>query len=341
MEKVLSIIIPTYNMSQYIERCLNSLLSSATKDKLDIIVVNDGSKDDSSEKAKHVALSYPDTIRVIDKPNGNYGSCINTGLKLAIGKYIKILDADDQFDTSSLEKVIDLIEHVDVDLVLTDFKRNYEQAKTELVSFPLPPKKILPFTEICSIKEFKNLWMHSVMYKTALFHQIDYYQTEGISYTDQEWIFSPLAVVRKVYYIPEALYLYTLGREGQTVSESYMKRNFAQHVICIKSMINSFNQLPTDTPKAIKQMLYSRLFNLVRFVYKGYLIKRYKDKKGTLRDFDAFIETSLPKLHKDIAKLKLSKPVMPYHYIKHWQKNPRSRVLHYMINLYIWKKRLF
>lgn len=70
MEKLLSIIIPTYNMSLYIERCMNSLISSKTIEKLDIIVVNDGSKDDSSEKAKNIAISYPNSIRVIDKEMG-------------------------------------------------------------------------------------------------------------------------------------------------------------------------------------------------------------------------------------------------------------------------------
>lgn len=340
MEKVLSIIIPTYNMSLYIERCLNSLLSSNTKDKLDIIVVNDGSKDDSAEKAKQIARSCPDAIRVIDKENGNYGSCINTGLKFVKGKYVKILDADDQFDTISLEKVLGQIEHIDVDLVLTDFKMNYEQGKSELIKFSQTPYKELVFTDICNSKDFKSLWMHSVMYKTEIFHKINYQQTEGVSYTDQEWIFSPLSVVRRVYYIPETLYLYTLGREGQTVSDSYLSKNFLHHVICIKSMINSFNHLPAETPEPIKQLLYTRLLKLVRFVYKGYLIKKYQDKDNTLKDFDDFIKTSIPMLHKDISKQKLSKPIIPYHYIKHWQKTPNSKVLYYMIKLYIWKKRL-
>ena len=135
MEKLLSIIIPTYNMSLYIERCMNSLISSKTIEKLDIIVVNDGSKDDSSEKAKNIAISYPNSIRVIDKENGNYGSCINTGLKLAKGKYIKILDADDLFDTHNLENVLDIIKELDVDMILTDFKMAYSNGKSKLRSF--------------------------------------------------------------------------------------------------------------------------------------------------------------------------------------------------------------
>lgn len=207
MKKLLSVLIPTYNMSLYIERCMNSLLSEKTKDKLDIIVINDGSKDDSSEKAKKIALLYPNSIRVIDKENGNYGSCINAGLRLAKGKYIKILDADDQFDTKNLERILEEIENKEADLVLTDFLINKEQGKSELINFSIDPFKLLPFSEICSSKDFKRLWMHSVMYKTSIFKNINYHQTEGISYTDQEWIFAPLSVVKNVFYIPCSLYI--------------------------------------------------------------------------------------------------------------------------------------
>lgn len=341
MKKLLSVLIPTYNMSLYIERCMNSLLSEKTKEKLDIIVINDGSKDDSSEKAKKIALLYPNSIRVIDKENGNYGSCINAGLKLAKGKYIKILDADDQFDTKNLERILEEIENKEADLVLTDFLINEEQGKSELINFSIDPFKLLPFSEICSSKDFKRLWMHSVMYKTSIFKNINYHQTEGISYTDQEWIFAPLSVVKNVFYIPSSLYIYTLGREGQTVSTPFLEKNFAHHVICLKSMFLSFNNLPKDTPEPIKQMLYSRLLRFTKFVYKGFLIKKYQDPNNTLKDFDEFIRTSNPTMYEDIKKVRLSKPIIPYHYIKHWQKSPNSKVLYYMIKLYIWKKRIF
>lgn len=341
MKKLLSVIIPTYNMSLYIERCINSLLSEKTKDKLDIIVINDGSKDDSSEKAKKIAQSYPSTIRVIDKENGNYGSCINAGLKLAKGKYIKILDADDQFDTKNLEKILDEIENKDADLILTDFLMDEEQGKSELINFTLEPYKQLLFSEICTSKDFLRLWMHSVMYKTDIFKKINYHQTEGISYTDQEWIFVPLFVVKDVFYIPRVLYIYTLGREGQTVSTPYLEKNFVHHVICLKNMILSFNELPLDTPEPIKQMLFTRLLRFTKFIYKGFLIKKYQDPTNTLKSFDEFIKTSNPALYKEIQKIRLSKPIIPYHYIRHWQKSPNSKVLYCMIKLYIWKKRIF
>ena len=122
MEKILTIVIPTYNMQDYLRRCLDSLIVSEEQmNKLEVLVINDGSKDNSSAIAHEYQDKYPDTFRVIDKGNGNYGSCINRGLKEATGKYIKVLDADDHFENKSLEEVLNMMLRIDVDLFLTDF----------------------------------------------------------------------------------------------------------------------------------------------------------------------------------------------------------------------------
>ena len=107
MIKLLTIVIPTYNMEAYLNRCLDSLLvSDEQMQLLEVLVINDGSKDNSSAIAHEYEAKYPNTFRVIDKENGNYGSCVNRGLKEASGKYIKVLDADDWFDTTEFEKYL-------------------------------------------------------------------------------------------------------------------------------------------------------------------------------------------------------------------------------------------
>lgn len=97
MDKILTIIIPTYNMEKYLRHCLDSLIVP-NMDKVEVLMINDGSKDSSSAIGHEYQNRYPKTFRVIDKENGNYGSCINRGLKEATGKYVKVLDADDSFD---------------------------------------------------------------------------------------------------------------------------------------------------------------------------------------------------------------------------------------------------
>ena len=108
MEKILTIIIPTYNMEKYLDKCLTSLIIEDKKlmKLLEVLVVIDGAKDRSSEIGHTYQDKYPETFRVIDKENGNYGSCINRGLKEAKGKYVKVLDADDSFDNGNFSKPV-------------------------------------------------------------------------------------------------------------------------------------------------------------------------------------------------------------------------------------------
>ena len=103
MAKILTVVIPTYNMEKYLDRCLTSLIvtNNDLLERLEVIVVIDGAKDRSSEIAHSYQIRYPQTFIVIDKENGNYGSCVNRGVAEATGKYIKILDADDWFDLTA------------------------------------------------------------------------------------------------------------------------------------------------------------------------------------------------------------------------------------------------
>ena len=98
MDKLLTIVIPSYNMEKYLDRCLSSLIVSDEKMQcLEVLVINDGSKDRTSEIAHTYEERFPGTFRVVDKENGHYGSCVNRGLKEARGTFIKVLDADDYF----------------------------------------------------------------------------------------------------------------------------------------------------------------------------------------------------------------------------------------------------
>ena len=92
--KILSIVVPTYNVEKYLERCIDSLVyDEKVLNDLEILIVNDGSKDNSLQIAKKYEKQYPNTIKVIDKENGGHGSTINAGLKVATGKYFRVIDS--------------------------------------------------------------------------------------------------------------------------------------------------------------------------------------------------------------------------------------------------------
>ena len=108
-------------MEPYLRHCLDSLIIDKGMDELEVFVINDGSKDRSSKIAREYQDKYPNTFYVIDKVNGNYGSCINRGLKEATGKYIKVLDADDCFNARALQDVIQRLMNIDTDVILTNY----------------------------------------------------------------------------------------------------------------------------------------------------------------------------------------------------------------------------
>lgn len=219
MSKLLSIIIPTYNMEKYLDKGLYSLIvSEKLWGYLEVLIINDGSKDKSSDIAHRYEQKNPELFRVIDKENGNYGSCINRGIKEASGKYIKIMDADDSFDKDGLESVLHKLININADLVLTnticitDGTEKITSQKIELV-----PNKEYCFSDSLIDKELENITMHNIMYKRSILVENNYQQQEGISYTDQEWIYTPMAAVNTIVYLDVIVYKYLIGRIGQTM----------------------------------------------------------------------------------------------------------------------------
>ena len=110
MDKVLTVIVPVYNMEKYIRQCLESLVIGEVLDRIEVMVVLDGAKDGSAEIAYEFVEQYPDTFRIIYKANGGHGSAINTGLMMASGEYLKILDSDDWVERDAFCRLVDCLE---------------------------------------------------------------------------------------------------------------------------------------------------------------------------------------------------------------------------------------
>lgn len=317
--KVLSIIIPMYNMENYIGKCLQSLLDIPTEwlESIDIIVVNDGSKDQSLRIATSYQKKYPEVIRVIDKENGNYGSCINAGLAKALGTYVKVLDSDDYFSSVGLSAVLEKISSIPVmDMIITDFDIiNANDEITNHVSFHLKKEKCLLFNDIW--KKISDIQMHAIIYRTELFKEINYHQTEGISYTDQEWCYYPMVKIQTVYYVNNVLYKYLLGREGQTMSESVLKKKISHLEIVANKMLKHFSLLDKNKLSRERYLLLRKRI-LVRYkdIYRLYLIG-YKKEEFDAKAFDEL--DSFVKQNKDIYSLlgltSVYKKVMPIPYV--------------------------
>lgn len=317
MNKILTIIIPTYNMEKYLRRCLDSLIIDEEGMKqLEVLVINDGSKDSSSQIAHEYQDKYPDTFRVIDKENGNYGSCINTGLKEATGKYIKVLDADDTFNTEGFREYVGLLNRIDVDLVITDVVVvNPEGNQLSKSTRRIQPNSIQMISNV--IDDFLNphIQMHAVTYKTANLREINYYQTEGISYTDQEWMFIPMTKVETLYYYPVVLYQYLVGRDGQTVELDAHIRNISHHIKSDFYMLSLFEKVPTS--HIIYRYLKNRCSSCFISLYYRYLILRPK----TLSISDLVSIDNKLSSNSVIYQETMNASKVHIHYIKLWRES--------------------
>lgn len=318
MDKILSIIVPTYNMEKYLRKCLDSLIvSDENMQRLEVLVINDGSKDSSSQIAHEYEAKYPETFRVIDKENGNYGSCINRGLKETTGKYVKVLDADDSFDAKVLENYICFLDNVDVDLIISDFNVvNENGACLSEFTFNLPMNK--PFS-LQDIPEEMNtfLFHQSITYKRDVFGRFTYHQTEGISYTDDEWIFEPMLWIESALYYPHTLYLYLRGREGQTFDSKVIERTLEQRVKVIKEMLFFYKEnigtCRQENVSFVSEKMARRCFVL----YYLFLI-RFHTTENTkkIKEFDLYLKNISPKIH---DKINVLTNRLGWRYVKHWR----------------------
>lgn len=335
MTKILTIVIPTYNMEAYLKRCLDSLIVSEEQmQSLEVLVINDGSKDKSSEIAHEYETKYPNTFRVIDKENGNYGSCINHGLKEAQGKYIKILDADDWFDTANFEKYLQFLSNVDADLVLTSFSivQNDTMEASLAYNPALEERKVYDFSQ-CNLDMVGVYMMHAVTYRIELLRKIDYYQTEGISYTDTEWAYNPLFAVKSVVYTNLDVYQYLLGREGQTMDPKVMLRTINHHEIITRSLIENEHK---NTPHGFAKITIERQIDyLLSTVYRSRLVLQDDNSfdNKQMQEFDNYLKEIRPDKYGLVGKYIL-KPALPIPYVLYWRKFGKRFPVDGIRNLY-------
>ena len=297
-------------MEKYLNKCLDSLLVT-NMDLIEVLVINDGSKDNSSAIAHEYQDKYPNVFKVIDKENGNYGSCINRGLKEATGKYVKILDADDSFYSSNFDRFLDEIKDIDVDLILTDFISEDEQGNVLRKSnYPLPFNVKSDYLHLFrSGKIDFQINMHAITYKLQNLVDMNYQQTEGISYTDMEWCFTPMTKVRTGVYLKFPVYRYLLGRPGQTMDESVKKKQIIQLMKMTESLAERYNKCyDQDYHLYLNFISKSQIIN----IYKVALFENLIDWK-LLDDYDDAIQKKSYKLYLELNNIKYIKFYRKYH----------------------------
>lgn len=303
MEKQISIIIPTYNMEQYIAKCLDSLLIPDL-DQVEVWVVNDGSKDRSSEIAHSYEARYPHSIHVLDKPNGNYGSCINAALPHCTGRYVKVLDADDTFDTRAFAEFVAELPNRNEDVVITDYVivNPPKEEHTPKIFNNIVDRVRYNLNQFTDTIDYGYIQMHCLTYKTQVFSRFRYHQTEGISYTDSQWAVIPQLFCKSFIYLPLPVYRYVLGREGQTMAPSVLNKSFIQRIKVIEEMTSTIAGLDADNES--RNLVNKYLVFLHSCVYFAALDCFDKDKSEIVKRYDIQLKDVMPEVYNALAQIK-------------------------------------
>ena len=245
--KLLSFAIPCYNSAAYMEKCIKSCLAGG--DDVEIIIVDDGStKDDTLKIAKEYEAKYPNIVKAVHQENGGHGQAVNTGLANATGMFFKVVDSDDWVDVKSYKKILtklkSFVEEDDLpDMLIANYVYEKVGAKRKKVIHyenALPVDRMFGWNEMGHFKVDQYILMHSVIYRTQLTKEFGLKLPEHTFYVDNIFVFEPLPVVQKMYYMNVNFYRYFIGREDQSVNETVMISRIDQQLRVTRRLIDSY-----------------------------------------------------------------------------------------------------
>ena len=331
MNKVLTIIIPSYNMEAYLDKGLSSLVVDEERMRLfEALVINDGSTDRTSEIGHAYETRFPDTFRVIDKANGHYGSCVNRGLAEARGTFVKVLDADDRFG-DAFAGYLDFLQETGADLVLTDSVMTHSDGNAfSKTTFPLPPREDLPLGILLE-RGIRGLGHVNITYRTDILRKMDYRQTEGISYTDLEWSSLPVCGVSTVAYYPEIIYCYQQGRAGQSVDIAYRKDHMWMENQVVLGLAKKYEAVKDSLPAANAAQFRSIVASFSRQIYFHYLLNYPKAlPESDLAGFDRALYQASKEVYDLAADAKDVNVFGTFHFVRDYRKRGTRKQLSFL-----------
>lgn len=351
MQKILTVVIPAYNMEKYLQRCCESVLvkDRLLREQLEVIVVNDGSQDRTLDIAKHFAVIAPETFVVVDKPNGNYGSCVNVGINLAKGVYFRVLDADDYLDVEVFEAYLRFLLHFNndarPDLVVSDYVHITPQGQiveTHIYNFAID----FGFS-LADIPMGVVMQQYALTYKLQLLQRIGYFQSEGISYTDTEYSIEPLVAVKNVVYFNKILAYYQVGRDGQTMNATTYARNFWMMVKIGCNVISRHStMMKYAVPEAVGYYEHRVKWLIRECYYTGIFGHKNIAVSVDLLPLDSLLVIHVPEIWRWTEELKFPFPLFPIRYVQAWRKGQKvrlivARLIRRASRALLWKSNIF
>lgn len=304
---LLSIAVPSYNAQETLGRCLSSFADGRFLDRLEVLIIDDGSQDDTAAVAQRFVQAHPGIFRLISQPNAGHGGAVNTGIAAAGGKYFRIVDADDWMDSDALAKLLSAMESLSPDMFLDERTENWETSGREVpICLPksAPFGRIADFSSITGSEFFPCISMHTVTPRTELLRTAGVRLMEHAFYVDMQYVIGIACFARTVTAMQLSVYHYALGIRGQSVNPVNYVRNYAQHdrvlKACARYCAENANQMPPGREEYVRTLLTL----LAHTQYNIALIYNPDRQEGArqARELTAFLSNEFPWLARATRK---------------------------------------
>ena len=313
-KKTLTFVVPAYNMTEYLERCVESLIASKRNDDIEVLIVDDGSSDGTLEMAQKFEARYPGIVRAIHQENKGHGGAVNTGIAAASGMYVKVVDADDWVGPESLEQVMAVLrEEADstepIDMLVTNYVYDKVSKRNKhVVNFRHAMKagERLAWNDLGHFGLAEYILMHALTYRTAVVRESGMQLPEHTFYVDFIYAYQPFPWVKTMKYLDTPFYHYFIGRDGQSVQTDVMIRRVDQLRLVNQCMVRATPERGTVPDGLYRYMIH--FLAIESSVASVFMIlsrdpENYEKKKDMWDDIKAYS----PTIYKDVRKKAMSR----------------------------------
>lgn len=288
MKKLFSVAVPCYNSQDYMNKCVDSLLAGG--EEVEILIVDDGSTDDTGKIADDYQARFPKIVRAIHQPNKGHGGALNTAIAAATGEFFFVVDSDDWLDKKNyprlLQSMHECIAKGGVDLIVADYIYQHQDiTKNRVIGYGqvFPHRKICTWSQTHRFALHQYLTLHTNIFRTQLIKDSGLVLPEHVFYEDNVFCYYPVALVKKIYYTNEPLYHYVVDRDGQSVAEATMTKRYRMQIAASLTCFTSYHLSDFDNEPQLKACLFHFLSMMMTI---GSVFARLSDEPESENDFE-------------------------------------------------------
>lgn len=303
--KLLTVIIPAYNMEWCIEKNLSTYILPDLEDKLSVIVIDNSSTDKTFDIARSFELRYPSIFKCIRKENNGYGSSVNLGISIVTSKFFKIIDADDFVNTGELRSFVSKLESCEADIVQTPYTQvdMKSGAKKEIKI----NRKVEETVRITPDFDQSPLPVHhTTTFNTEFIRRHPFKLLENTYYVDEELIIYPFFNAQTVCYFNDNIYCYMINNDNQSMSPINKIKYIEHRERIIKRLLNEYYNatIPPENIPYVKMRIALSVGNHFTTLYVLHPTK--KVGRALADKYSDYLKSNYPEFYRAVkSKVRL------------------------------------